>query len=300
MVELWQLRHFLAVAETLHFTRAAAILGISQQPLSRSIARLEEELGVRLFERTTRRVALTEAGEVLLREGNLVIQQLNLAERRTRDAGRVSLRVVYPGRFGPLPHAALAAYREVAPAIRVRASLTRTWEQEALIARGEADLGFIVPPAHSALLRTRRILRIPLVVALPADHPLCDAPRLRLADLCEERWVLYSKRHKRALADFIDGLCDAAGFRPRRGATANDEPEVLGQVGLGLGVALVGAPPAADPAVVLRPLREAPRIDLAVTWRRSDDRPELHALVDVFARMASELDPSVADRSLAP
>ena len=185
MLDLRRLRYFLEVAETLHFTRAAEALGISQQPLSRAIAELEAELGVRLLKRTTRSVSLTPAGEALREHGLAALQALALAERAARCEGKPTLRLVYPGTVAGLPHSAVARFQALHPEVDVTTALVRSWEQEALVLRGEADIGFVVPPVLDARLASRTLLSIPMVVALRCDHPLATRSALSFGDLHE-------------------------------------------------------------------------------------------------------------------
>lgn len=271
------------MADTLHFTRAAQRLGMSQQPLSRLVARLEERLGVPLFTRTTRSVSLTAAGEVLRREGQRALSQLTLAERATRAAGRPELRVVYPGTLGPLPHAALAEFERVRPDVVVRASLRRSFEQVALVKSGEADLGFVMQPAPEDGLASRRLVSVELGIALPKAHALARGkPSLRA--LRDERWVLYPPRRKRPLMEAIRGWCHDAGFSVRGSSEAEDEVDAVALVEQGLGVALVSLGVRRGRGVVVRKLRESPKVELFVVWRRDDARAELATLLEVLSR----------------
>ncbi|MDX2015933.1 MAG: LysR substrate-binding domain-containing protein [Myxococcaceae bacterium] len=282
MLDFRRLRYFLEVAEQLHFTRAAQALGISQQPLSRAIGALERDLGVQLFERTTRAVRLTPAGEALLDHGTTVLQQLALAERAARAGGRPSLRVVYPGTLGGLPHRPVEAFARAHPAVDVRMGLVRSWEQEPLLLSGQADLAFVVPPVHDERLSFQPVVDVTLVAVVPRDSALARKRRTSLADLRDQRWVLYSPRRKRPLAEFVRGCCAASGFTPRRGAEAVDEDEAIRLVSQGDLVALVSEGTRVGRECVKRPLAERPTITIAATWRRSDTRPVLRSLIDVI------------------
>jgi DNA-binding transcriptional LysR family regulator len=281
MLDLRRLRYFLEVAETLHFSRAARTLGVSQQPLSRAIAELETFLGVRLFERTTRHVALTPAGEALKEQGVLVIQQLALAEHAARSEGRPTLRVVYPGTIAGLPHSALLYFRAVHGVV-VTLSLVRSWEQESLLLQGEADVAFIVPPASDKRIASRPLLRVPMLVAIRRGDPLCRKRKLSLRDLGQSPWVMYSPRTKRPLWEFVRALHAAAGLVPRRGGEATDEPDAVRLVAEGRGVAIVSETVRVGREVILRKLVDGPRIDIAAAWRANDNRPLLLSLVDAF------------------
>lgn len=286
MLDVRRLRYFLEVAEHLHFTRAARALGISQQPLSRAINELEHDLGVRLFERTTRLVTLTGAGQALLEHGALALQQLALAERAARAGGRPSLRIIYPGTLGPLPHAPVEAFGRQHPEVDLSLSLVRSWEQEPLLLSGQADLAFVVPPVQDERVAWQPLLDVRLVAALPRESPLAHKRRLSLADLREEGWVLYSPRRKRPLWEFVRARCAAAGFTPRKRAEAVDEEEAVRLVSQGRLVTLVSEGTRSGREYVKRQLVERPSICIAAAWRRSDERPALADLVEAVASAA--------------
>lgn len=283
MLDVREIECFLAVAETLHFTRAARQLGMSQQPLSRRIARLEERLGVLLFERTTRSVSLTQAGEVLRREGTRALAQLTLAERATRVAGRPEVRVVYPGTLGALPHSALAEFERLHPEVVVRASLRRSFEQAELVLSGEADLAFVMLPVPDDGLSSRKLVSVEMGLALPREHRLARG-RHSLAAFRDERWILYPPRRKRPLMDAIRTWCTDAGFAVRASVEAEDETHAVALVEQGLGTAFVSLGVRRGRGVVVRRLREGPRVELYASWRREDARPELASLVELLSR----------------
>lgn len=298
VLQVREIQCFLVVAEVLHFTRAARQLGMSQQPLSRLIARLEERLGVTLFDRTTRSVSLTPAGEVLRREGARALAQVTLTERAVRVAGRPEVRVVYPGTLGPLPHAALAEFERQHPEVVVRASLRRSFEQAHLVRSGQADLGFLMPPIPEDALASRRLVSVEMGLALPKGHALANG-RHPLAHFRNDRWILYAPRRKRPLMDAIRTWCSVAGFTVRGSVEAEDEVDAVALVEQGLGVAFVSLSVRHGRGVVVRRLREAPRVELFAVWRIDDVRPELAALVDVLSR-ASAGHPRRIDRRPSP
>ncbi|MEV6849719.1 LysR family transcriptional regulator [Actinoplanes sp. NPDC051411] len=186
-METRELRYFVAVAEELHFGRAAQRLGIAQPPLSRAIGRLERQLGVTLFTRTSRAVSLTEAGSVLLREGRVALDALAAAERRTRRAadGRPGLVLVTKaGASGELLAKLLDAYSAEPGAVPVDVLLCGPGEQERLLRDGRADVGLLHRPFDSTTGFDAEELRTEGQVALlPAGHPLASSPRLHMADL---------------------------------------------------------------------------------------------------------------------
>lgn len=185
-LETRQLRYFVAVAEELHFGRAADRLGMAQPPLSRAIRELERQLGAQLLERTTRQVALTPAGVVLLRDARTALDAINAADRRTRNAGRPTptLRVALKADYdaGLLPKI-LSEYKNEQAALPVEVTLGGRGEQAPALRDGRADVALLPEPFVARGLDFEPLLTEPRLVALPADDPLIDKPDLRLSDL---------------------------------------------------------------------------------------------------------------------
>lgn len=194
-LETRELVYFLAVAEDLHFRRAAERLGIAQPPLSRAVTRLERRLGVRLLERTSQKVSLTAAGEVLLHEGRKALAALEAAGRRAQRAGKPDPRLVLVmkagGDAGLLPDI-LERYEDEPGAIPVDVVLCASADRAPMLRDGRADVGLLHRP-HNDLsgLDTEDLLVERQVVVLPARHQLAGRTRVRLADLEHEtmpRW----------------------------------------------------------------------------------------------------------------
>jgi len=189
-METRELRYFVAVAEELHFGRAAQRLGIAQPPLSRAIRQLERRLGVTLLERTSRTVALTEAGSVLLREGRAVLDAVDAADRRTRRAalagtGQAGLVLVTKaGASGELLSKMLDAYAAEPGAVTVDVLLCGVGEQERLLRDGRADVALLHLPFDSTVgFDNEELCTESQVVVLPAGHPLAGRAHLRMADV---------------------------------------------------------------------------------------------------------------------
>ncbi|MEV4703984.1 LysR family transcriptional regulator [Actinoplanes sp. NPDC049316] len=185
-LEVRQLRYFVAVAEELHFGRAADRLGMAQPPLSRAIRDLERHLGVRLLERTTRQVRLTPAGQVLLRDARTALDAVSAAERRARHAGREvpALRLALKADYdaGMLPEM-LGAYEQEPVALPVELQLGGRGEQVAALRDGRADVALLPTPFDGRGLDVEPLLTEPRLVALPAADPLAARTELRVADL---------------------------------------------------------------------------------------------------------------------
>jgi LysR family transcriptional regulator, benzoate and cis,cis-muconate-responsive activator of ben and cat genes len=197
-VETRELRYFIAVAEELSFNRAAQRLGIAQPPLSRTIAQLERRLGVTLLERTSRRVALTDAGRVLFAEGQAILGAVAAAERRTRRAAMVEphlVLVVKTGASDELLAKLLASCAAEPGAVRIDLLLCESQQQQRLLRAGEADLALLHRPYDSTSgFDTEDIAAEGQVAILPRSHPLAVRTHLRmeeitaLSDLPMARW----------------------------------------------------------------------------------------------------------------
>ena len=189
-METRELRYFVAVAEELHFGRAAQRLGIAQPPLSRAIAQLERRLGVRLLERTSRSVGLTEAGEVLLREGRAALDAVDAADRRTRRAALAAtgdpglVIVTKAGASSELLAKLLDAYAAEPGAVAVDVVLCGPAEQERLLRDGRADVALLHRPFDStAGFDTEELLTEGQVVLLPSGHPLAGRAHVQMAEV---------------------------------------------------------------------------------------------------------------------
>ncbi|HEX2202358.1 MAG TPA: LysR substrate-binding domain-containing protein [Longimicrobium sp.] len=243
-VDLRHLRYFAAVAEELHFGRAARRLGIAQPPLSQQIQRLEETLGCALFTRRPR-VALTPAGEALLGVARRALAQVAQGLDATRRAGRGEAGTLTVGfaastMLGVLP-AVLRAYRERFPAVELRLRELSTSAQTEALRDGTIDVGFLREPGPDEALVCEPVLREPLVAVLPPGHPLGGRRSLPLATLAEEPFVHFPREVAPTLHDQVMALCRAAGFAPRVVQVAQEWLTIVGLVESGLGVSLAPA-----------------------------------------------------------
>ncbi|MER2553048.1 MAG: LysR substrate-binding domain-containing protein [Thauera sp.] len=248
-MELRHLRYFVAVAEELHFTRAAARLHIGQPPLSMQIRDLEQEIGVRLLERSQRRVALTAAGERFLGHARRILDGVGeaVADARRAQAGEVGeLRIGFTSSlpFTDLLPDVLNAYRRRFPAVRLQLQEMFTSAQFYGLARGELDVGFVrlqdgAPPAGIVL---REIARNPLRLVVNVGHRLAKAAQVSFADLADEDFISFPGDIGTDLPEVLRALCRKAGFEPRIVQTAREATTQIGLVAAGLGVALLPAP----------------------------------------------------------
>jgi DNA-binding transcriptional LysR family regulator len=274
-MELRHFRYFVALAEELHFGRAARRLRIAQPPLSRQIKDLEDELGAPLFQRNRRSVALTPAGEAFLPRAHEVLAAV---ERATSDArravrgevGKLSLgyvsSVAYSG-LGPM----LRAFRERFPEVRVQVRQLPPTEQLRALRARELDVGLVRTPFDDTGLQTAVVRRETLVVAIPSGHPLLAKSRVAIGDLAGEPFVLFPRAASPPFHDFVIALCQAAGFSP---TVAYEAPHVdlLSLVSAGFGVSLVPSSTGESrrEGLEVRPIVGSPRADLVAVWRADD------------------------------
>ncbi len=286
-MELRHLRYFVAVAEELHFHRAAARLHISQPPLSQQVRALETELGVLLLERNRRSVALTAAGAVFLREAREILAAVDSATEAARsvargEAGRLALGFVGSAMHGALP-GVLRAHRRAFPKVQlVLTELPTAGQLEALQA-GRIDVGVLRPPVREPGLAFETIHTEPLVVALPEDHALAGAEEITLGDLVQQPWVLLARRESPGLYESLGQAMADAGGVPQVVQEAREMQTVVGLVSAGVGVSLVPASVGADGhrGVAYRPVAGAsPSVALALAWRPEDKSPVLAAFLE--------------------
>jgi DNA-binding transcriptional LysR family regulator len=246
-MELRHLRYFVAVAEELHFSRAADRLRIAQPPLSQQIRQLEEQLGVRLFDRTHRRVQLTDAGRMVLDEARRTLAQADRVVTTARKAAEGSAGILRVGFSSSAPYTTLPAilrsFRAQFPDVVMNLFERSTEEQVDLLAAGAIDVAFVRRPvenaAESVIIRT--ILREPLVLALPHDHRLRHQRRVNAHALAGESFILFPRHAAPGLYDQIDSFCRRAGFRPNVAQEAIQMQTIVSLVSAGLGVAIVPA-----------------------------------------------------------
>jgi DNA-binding transcriptional LysR family regulator len=281
-MELRHLRYAVAVADELHFARAAARLHIAQPPLSQQIKGLEEELGVRLFDRTNRRVRLTDAGAAFVAEARRTLASAERAADAARRAargetGRLALGYVTSVAYQLLP-AIVRAFRRRAPDVTLVLEEMIAGEQTRALAAGALDVGFMrrPPPLEPGLIGTT-LKREPIIVALPRDHALAALRMIRLRDLAGELLVVFPARPRPSWADVEIDLCRRAGFEPRT-QEAVEMASALSLVAAGIGVTLVPESVRAvrRPGVVFRPLVPAPTSELLMV-RRAGPPSELVA-----------------------
>ncbi|MFE9452365.1 LysR family transcriptional regulator [Streptomyces sp. NPDC006739] len=228
-MELRQLTYFVAVAEELHFGRAAERLHIVQSAVSQQIQRLERELGAALFDRSPRRVRLTAAGERLLPEARAVLTAAEKA--RAAVAAPAVLRIGTSTGLGAHLDRVLAAFAERAPDVPVELVSLPVAERLGSVAGGRLDAAFVRSADAPPGVRILPLWPDPLVAALPAAHPLAARPEIDLADLAALPLALTPRRTNPALVDLVVGACHQAGFEPVPGPFTGSLQDTLATIG---------------------------------------------------------------------
>lgn len=288
-MELRHLRYFVAVAEEMNFGRAAERLRISQPSLSQQVRDLERELGVELFDRSRRRIELTHAGGLFLKEARLALSQAEQAARTARRAhrgeiGKLSVGFVGSAAYEVLPKV-LRAFRERYAQVELELRTMHTSQQLEAFEEGLIQVGFLRPPVGESLA-ARPVLREPLVAALPVDHPLAGRGRVYLSGLAEEGFILWPRSSGPAAHDRVVGLCRRAGFSPNVVQESAELQTVAGLVAGGLGVALL----IGKPEHLLRHRRVNYKVvgdpettwELAAAWRSEERSPVVRAFIEVM------------------
>jgi DNA-binding transcriptional LysR family regulator len=292
-MELRQIKFFMAVAEEQHFGRAAERMYIAQPALSQHVRRLERELGVRLFERTSRQVRLTPAGEAFLQVARRMSRQVDeakLVARRAEagDAGSLSVGV-HVSLAAPVLSVVLRHWSRLRPAVRPRLISGRAGELVDLVRRGELDVALVDGPVTDPGLTSALVREDHMVIVLPADHPLARQEMVAVDALKGEQFVSVARRSSVALHDGFIELCGAAGFNPAV-ALEVDDPDLLPLAvagGLGVGFA---ANALVDgrimPGVVSRPVDDA---RAAISLVAVADRDAASAQAQEFLNLVENL-----------
>jgi len=281
-MELRHLRYFLAVAGDLSFRRAAERLRVAQPALSAQIKSLEMELGVRLFERTTRSVELTHAGRVFLDEARVVIAAAAQAEQRAKRAeqglvGTLRLGVIAPSASTWLA-AILQEFRRRFPGVQLSLSDLTSPEQLDQLRAGELDAGLLRPPVGFPELDFKSVEKSIQVLALCANHRLAGKPALKWADFHDEDLVLVHPSRQHGYYDAFFAACAKAGAKPRPAQFANDIQTKMWLISAGFGIAPTTATLAEvkRPGLIFCPLPPGlPPVETVLVWRRANDSPVL-------------------------
>lgn len=289
-MEFRHLRYVVAVAETLHFGRAAARLNMRQPPLSQQIRQLEEELGVRLFDRSGRQVRLTAAGEMFVQDARLVLAQAVHAGKvgdrlRQGEAGQLVIGVAGPADAEYFVEI-MRLFARRHPQVRVVVRSMSTVEQLKALLEERLHAGFVTPPTDNPDLHFETVLHTPIVLAIPRGHALAARARVPLTAIAGEPVILFARAMAPGFFDAITGACRSVGVDLDVKHEVEGLQSAYGLVAAGLGVSLVPAGLDADPprGVVLKPLApQLPRVDceIALAYRRQPGCDLVSLFVDV-------------------
>lgn len=296
MFELNQVRCFLAVAEELHFGRAAERLNMTQPPLSRQIQILEHLLDATLFERTSRSVRLTPAGRTFLLEARRILRLAEGAAVATRrvaagKAGAIHLGFTAASAYSCLP-ALVAACRDRLPDVDLLLHEMVSRDQAEALGAGQIDLALLRPPILLAGARSFLVATEPLVAAIPQDSPLAAREAITIHDFVDHPFIMYSPFEARYFHDLVAELFAGAGARPREAQHLAQVHSVLALVSAGLGLAITPRASAKlqYDGVAFRPLIEQPSrpVELHLAWRADTDNPLVPILVDLAQDLVAQ------------
>lgn len=298
-MEIRHLRYFVAVAETLNFSRAAERLAMAQPPLSQQIHDLENELGVILFDRTHRNVRLTTAGRVFLEDARAILARSEQAIGRARRADRGELGQLTVGYTSlihyPFFRDVLRLYRARYPEVELTLRDLVTFEQMRQLHTNTLDISFATYASFAITsleleqLAYESILLEPAVAILPADHRLAGQAPIPLATLAGEPWVWFAHTFDPTTHDYMTRLFEQAGFRPTVAQEVTQEQILIDLVAAGMGVSLAprSAARAAGEGVVYLAIAEpTPTVEFNIVWRRSDTSPLVRAFLSVVRDIA--------------
>lgn len=296
-MELRQLRYFLAVADELHFGRAAARLHISQPPLTVHIQRLEQELGVKLFDRSTRRVVLTQAGELFKGHVENLLEGLDEAVAELQDVragrrGRVRVGFVSSANYTLIPFA-VRRFRELEPGIELVLHPLTSGEQIENLYEGKLDLGLIRDPELHAGLVFEELMTEELVAILPENHGLAQYTSVTPAQLVQEQMILFPYRMMPGFVSRVLAIFKPVGQIPAVAQRAVHQETVMGLVAAGVGISILPQSISGFHAgtVITRPISTAPRTSLMIVRPAPAPTPAVQAFLeclhDVVRRQSS-------------
>ncbi len=294
-MELRHLRYFVAVAEELNFTKAAARLHLAQPSLTRQIHNLEEELGVRLLNRSKTQVALTEEGRSFLVDSRRILalsaESILAVQRLSRgETGQLNIAYLSSFDFEPLPET-LRVFRQTFPHIALNLFDMTPAEQLRALETRKIDLGFVGlhPPPSAAGLQWESIARYRTVVVLPARHRLARKRQVKLSELETLFFVGMSEKTHPGFREWLNATCQQASFTPRVLQDAELEPTLMTFVAEGLGVTLAREHirKLPHPGVVLRPLVPPVKSDYCIAWNRHNDSRALQQYIQIVKTLAA-------------
>jgi len=293
-MELRHLRYFVAVAEALSFTKAAEKLRLAQPSLTRQVRNLEDEIGVKLLDRSNNRVALTEAGNLFLFDSKKLLamcaESIAAAQRMNRgESSALNIGYVANIHYGLLP-ATLGAFRKLCPGVALNLFDMTSAEQFVALDGRKIDLGFVgIRPALSGShLLSECVAHDTMLVAVPANHTLAKKGKITLADLAPQFFIGMSDKTHPGAREWLTETCQGAGFAGRILQEADNEPIVVQFVADGLGVALLPEQITGLPheGVVFRPLSPPLRRESTIAWRSDNPSKPLKDYIQIVKELS--------------
>ncbi|WP_248800697.1 LysR substrate-binding domain-containing protein [Pseudomonas sp. MWU13-2105] len=296
MFELTQLRCFTTVATELNFRRAAERLNMTQPPLSRQIQLLEHHLGVELFTRSTRSVALTAAGRAFFIEAQNLLeraQQAAVSARRfaAGDIGSVNISFVGSAVYEFLPKV-IAEARLKQPQVKIELSEMNTYQQHEALRARRIDLGIVRAPLLEPGYASECLVREPFVLAVPSNHPLASAQTVSVQDLDAQPFLMYSHAAYPPFNELLTGMLRSARVAPQYVQWLGSSLTILALVNAGMGLALV---PRCATSVVFKnvvfrtiDLAEGVQSELHLIWRENNDNPAFAMLLEGIRKAVRE------------
>ena len=307
-MELRQLQYFVVLAEELHFSRAAQRLHISQPPLSVAIKQLESRLECKLFERSSKNVRLTAAGQHLLIKAQDILERSRRAAIDTKAiaqgmAGSLRLGFVGSSMYRGLPQA-LDELQKLYPKVRVDLHELNSAEQLAALQQGKLDLGLMHTLAAPVGLQSCSLLREPFMACLPEQHTFTNQKQISVIDLKNERWILFSGSVSPEYFQRIHNLCVEAGFNPELRHEVRHWLSVLSLVSNNQGISIVPAclQRVGMPGLVFRPLKNVSvHSEMQAMWQHGPEHPLIPPLLNYLrAHAAQTPDPPSVSIVVAP
>jgi DNA-binding transcriptional LysR family regulator len=296
MMDIKKLQYFIAVAEELHFNRAAEKLNMTQPPLSQQIQALENEIGVKLFERNKRQVRLTAAGAVFLEETKLILSQLERSIKTTQLAGQgiighLNIGFIDSAAGGVLVDM-LKVFRERFPQIQLTLHEMTSAQQWKALHEGTIHIGFVRYTEPSKHINHRLLVIESLVAVLPEQHHTARLPALSIRSLALEPFISFPRQLGAPFHDLIMSFCAQHDMYPNVVQEAIQMYTIVNLVAANLGVSIVPSSVAVfkREGVVFRTFEEStPSIPLYAAWRTDSDRASLSALLEIVEQMSSEV-----------
>ncbi|UHA71876.1 LysR substrate-binding domain-containing protein [Paenibacillus sp. 481] len=295
-MDLRKLHYFIAVAEELHFNRAAQKLNMTQPPLSQQIQVLEEELGVKLLERNKRHVRLTPAGAVFLEEAKMILAQLERSIKMTQLASKGITGHLVVGfvdsAVGDSMVDIFKAFRERFPQIQLTLREMTSAQQTQALLDETIHVGFLRSTEPAKYIQYRNFTNESLVAVLPEQHPLAGEPSLSVRSLATEPFILFPRHHGIPLHNLITGFCVRHGVYPNVVQEAIQMYTIVNLVAANLGISIVPSSVAVfqRSGVVFRSFAEStPLVPLYTAWRTDKENAALSAFLETMEDICSQL-----------